>query len=170
MNYAEIRKYDVSNGPGVRTTIFFSGCTLDCPGCFNKKLQDFWYGNKFDDEVVNEFIEYSKSEHVVGINILGGEPMLQNYHIMMSFLKKLRKEVNKPIWLWTGFTFENLLKSKEKSDILSMVDVVVDGKFDANLKDLSLKYRGSSNQRVIDVKKSFEQGKTVLLDEKLTLL
>ena len=157
MKYAKIRKLDVTNGPGIRTTLFVSGCTHNCEGCFNKEQQDFTYGNDFTKEIEDEFIEYSKSKQVKAVNILGGEPMQQLMDdTLLKLLKRIKLEVNKPIWLWSGYTFEEIVNNPKRAEILREVDVLIDGKFEADKRDLMLKYRGSSNQRVIDVKKSIE--------------
>ena len=157
MKYAKIRKYDISNAPGICTTLFVSGCTHNCEGCFNKEQQDFTYGNDFTKEIEDEFIEYSKSKQVKGVNILGGEPMQQLMDdTLLKLLKRIKLEVNKPIWLWSGYTFEEIVNNPKRAEILREVDVLIDGKFEADKRDLMLKYRGSSNQRVIDVKKSIE--------------
>ena len=157
MKYAKIRKYDISNAPGICTTLFVSGCTHNCDECFNKEQQDFNYGNEFTKEIEDEFIEYSKSKQVKAVNILGGEPMQQLMDdTLLKLLKRIKLEVNKPIWLWSGYTFEEIVNNPKRAEILREVDVLIDGKFEADKRDLMLKYRGSSNQRVIDVKKSIE--------------
>lgn len=169
MKYAQIRKFDVTNGPGVRTTLFVSGCTHNCEGCFNKEQQSFTYGNEWTQEVENSFIEAAKNPQIVGISILGGEPMQQlKDDCMLSLLNRLKAEVQKPIWMWTGYTFEDLLKNPDQKRLLSYVDVLIDGRFDITKRDLMLKYRGSSNQRVIDVKESLCSNKIVevTFDEK----
>ena len=159
MKYAKIRKLDVTNGPGVRTTIFVSGCTHNCEGWFNKEQQDFNYGNDFTKETEDEFIELTKSRQIKGVNILGGEPMQQVMDdTLLKLLKRIKLETNKPIWLWSGYTFEEIINNSKRAEMLREVDVLIDGKFEADKRDIMLKYRGSSNQRVIDVKKSLEQG------------
>ena len=159
MKYAKIRKLDVTNGPGVRTTIFVSGCTHNCEGCFNKEQQDFIYGNDFTKETEDEFIELTKSRQIKGVNILGGEPMQQVMDdTLLKLLKRIKLETNKPIWLWSGYTFEEIINNSKRAEMLREVDLLIDGKFEADKRDIMLKYRGSSNQRVIDVKKSLEQG------------
>ena len=162
MNYAKIRKLDVTNGPGIRTTLFVSGCTHNCEGCFNKEQQDFNYGNKFTKETEDEFIELTKNKQIKGVNILGGEPMQQIMDdTLLNLLKRIKLETDKPIWLWSGYTFEEIVNNPKRLEILREVDVLIDGKFQADKRDIMLKYRGSSNQRVIDVKKSLEQGNIV---------
>ena len=162
MNYAKIRKLDVTNGPGIRTTLFVSGCTHNCEGCFNKEQQDFNYGNKFTKETEDEFIQLTKNRQIKGVNILGGEPMQQIMDdTLLNLLKRIKLETDKPIWLWSGYTFEEIVNNPKRLEILREVDVLIDGKFQADKRDIMLKYRGSSNQRVIDVKKSLEQGNIV---------
>ena len=157
MKYAKIRKYAISNAPGICTTLFVSGCTHNCDECFNKEQQDFNYGNEFTKEIEDEFIEYVKSKQVKGVNILGGEPMQQLMdNTLLNLLRRIKKEINKPIWLWSGYTFEEIVNNPKRAEILREVDVLIDGKFEADKRDLMLKYKGSSNQRVIDVKKSIE--------------
>lgn len=162
MNYAKIRKLDVTNGPGIRTTLFVSGCTHNCEGCFNKEQQDFNYGNKFTKETEDEFIQLTKNKQIKGVNILGGEPMQQIMDdTLLNLLKRIKLETDKPIWLWSGYTFEEIVNNPKRLEILREVDVLIDGKFQADKRDIMLKYRGSSNQRVIDVKKSLGQGNIV---------
>jgi anaerobic ribonucleoside-triphosphate reductase activating protein len=157
MNYAKIRKFDVSNGPGVRTTLFVSGCTNNCEGCFNKDLQNFNYGDKWTKEIEDKFIEYVKNTNVNGVNILGGEPMDQiKDKDLYNLLKRIKDETKKSIWLWSGYLYEDILKNEDRMAMLSFVDVLVDGRFEINKRNISLKYRGSSNQRVIDIPKSIE--------------
>jgi anaerobic ribonucleoside-triphosphate reductase activating protein len=164
MNYAEIKKFDAANGPGVRTALFVSGCKFNCEGCFNKEIQDFNYGELWTNEVEDQFIEHAKNPVIDGVSILGGEPMMQDSETMLNLVKRLRTEVNKPIWVWTGYKIEVLLRQKDKVEILKEIDVLIDGQFIIKLKDLSLKYRGSSNQRVIDVKQTLKNKKITLLN------
>ena len=164
MNYSQIRKFDVTNGPGVRTTLFVSGCTNNCPQCFNKEQQDFNYGQKWDKKTEDEFISYVKNPNVVGVSILGGEPMEQTMDTaLIDLLKRIKSETSKNIWLWSGFTYENILEDEKKKEILSCVDVLVDGRFLVEKRNLNLKYRGSENQRVIDVVKSLEEGSVITI-------
>lgn len=158
MNYAQIRKYDTSNWDGINTTIFFSGCKFKCPGCFNKEAQDFNYGKEYNSEVEDLLIFYAKDKHSVGVCILGGEPFQQDLDVILRLVKRIKNEVKKPVHMWTGYIFEDLLKDPKKREILNYIDTLVDGRFDIDKKDLNLKYRGSSNQRVIDVKESLKRG------------
>lgn len=133
----------------------------NCKGCFNKELQSFKYGKKWTDEDENLFLSYVKDTHVVGVNILGGEPMQQD-ECLLKLLKRIKEETNKNIWLWSGFTYEYILTQPYCRKILNYIDVLVDGKFVLELKDLNLKFRGSSNQRIIDVQKSLKENKIIL--------
>lgn len=154
MNYSKIRKYDTSNWDGVNTTIFFSGCTFRCPGCFNKDAQDFNYGEEYTKDVEDRLIEYAKDIHVSGVCILGGEPFQQDLDVLYELVRRIKTEVNKPIHIWSGYTWEELIGDYKKVAILGQCNTLVDGRFDIGSKDLNLKYRGSSNQRVIDIRKS----------------
>ena len=165
MNYAKIRKFDVNNGPGIRSTLFVSGCTNKCKGCFNKELQDFNYGEKWTREVEDDFIKQIMNPNVVGVNILGGEPMDQTRdEDLYNLLKRIKIETNKSIWLWSGYLFEDILNCNSKLNILGYVDVLIDGRFELDKRNISLKYRGSSNQRVIDVVKSREFNKIIEIE------
>ena len=122
MNYAKIRKLDVTNGPGIRTTLFVSGCTHNCEGCFNKEQQDFNYGNKFTKETEDEFIQLTKNKQIKGVNILGGEPMQQIMDdTLLNLLKRIKLETDKPIWLWSGYTFEEIVNNPKRLEILREV-------------------------------------------------
>ena len=166
MKYAKIRKYDTANGQGIRTTLFVSGCTHKCEGCFNKKAQDFNYGYDWNYKREEEFMSYVRDSKVVGVNILGGEPMQQvKDDALLNLLKRIKSETGKSIWMWTGYEIEEILKINNpiQLEMLSLVDVLIDGKFVEELKDLKLLYRGSSNQRVINVPASIESGEIILL-------
>ena len=155
MNYVQLRHFDVANGPGVRASIFVSGCRFNCKGCFNKEAQDFNYGNKFDKETEDKFMEYIKDDNVKGVSILGGEPLMQTMDdSLLNLLKRIKKETNKEIWMWTGFVYETAILDKKRKEILDYVDVLVDGQFDESKKVLNLKFRGSTNQRIIDLNKT----------------
>lgn len=158
MKYSKIRKYDVANGPGVRVTLFVTGCTHNCEGCFNKDLQDFSYGDFWTKDLEDEFIEYLSNDMVVGINLLGGEPLEQTMDDSLLSLLKRAKETypNKDIWIWSGDVFEDILEDEKKLELLSFTDVLIDGPFDIKKRNIKLKYRGSENQRILDVKKSIE--------------
>lgn len=161
MNYCDLRPFDSNNGIGVGTTIFFSGCHFHCPNCFNKEAQDFNYGKEFTKNVEDKLINYAKNKHVNHISILGGEPFHQDLDMLLNIVKRIKKEVNKPIYIWTGFTWETLLQDKKKMEILEYIDVITDGRFETNKKDINLLFKGSSNQKTIDVKKSLKQNKII---------
>ena len=161
MNYAEIKKYDVANSVGVVCTLFVSGCTNNCKGCFNKDLQDFNYGKEWTKEVENYFIECCKNENVKNVCLLGGEVFQQDCNIIFRLLLRLKVEVKKPIWVWTGYTYEEIIKDKILIQLLIYIDILIDGRFEIDKKDLSLKHRGSRNQRIIDVQESLKQNKVI---------
>lgn len=162
MRYNKIRKMDISNGPGVRISIFMQGCAFHCKDCFNPDTWDFSGGNEFTDETIEKIIELGSKDYVKGLSILGGEPMHPNNIDGTTKLAKTFKEKcpNKTVWIWSGFTYETL---KEK-EVLKYIDVLVDGQFMTKLFDPRLKWRGSSNQRVIDVQKSLEKNKIILYE------
>lgn len=169
MNYAKINKADIANGIGVRVTLFVSGCTHRCKGCFNAEAWDFNYGEPFTEQTENELLEALSPDYINGITLLGGEPFEPtNQRGLLSFLKRVKEKYpSKTIWAFSGFTFEQLTKESRArcevtDEMLKLVDVLVDGQFVEELKDISLRFRGSSNQRLIDLKKTFEQGEIVL--------
>ena len=164
MRYNTIRKMDISNGPGVRVSIFMQGCHFHCKGCFNEETWDFNGGEEFSDEVINRVLELSSADYIVGLSILGGEPMHPKNIDGTTKLAKAFKEKypEKNIWVWSGFLFDKDLSDKE---VLKYIDVLVDGQFKIDLFDPKLKWKGSSNQRVIDVKKSIKNKKVILYEE-----
>ena len=163
MRYNKIRKMDISNGPGVRVSIFFQGCHFHCKDCFNSETWDFEGGKEFTDDTINRVMELCNNDYIVGLSILGGEPMHPVNIEGTTKLAKTFKEKypNKNIWVWSGFLFEGL-KDKE---VLKYIDVLVDGQFKTELFDPRLRWKGSSNQRVIDVKKSLKKDNIVLFEE-----
>jgi anaerobic ribonucleoside-triphosphate reductase activating protein len=164
MRYAQLRRYDISNGPNIRATLFVSGCTHNCKGCFNKDYQDFNYGKEWTSITETLFLCYAKDPKVKGINILGGEPLQQTMdNSLADLLAKIKENTNKPIWLWTGYKLEDVINNTKIMNILQYVDVLIDGKFEEDKKDLNLMYRGSANQRIINLTKTFEKGEIVLL-------
>lgn len=164
-NIITIKPFGVENGVGIRTSIFFSGCEFYCKNCFNASSWDFNNGIPYGDWVIDEISE-SMNINVSGISILGGEPMHdRNVNDVLTLVTKYKmKYPEKTIWLYTGYSYEELLKSNIKSHILENIDVLVDGRFVEELKDLKLRFRGSSNQRVIDLNKTREFGKVVLYE------
>lgn len=173
MYYADIKKYDVANGPGVRISLFVSGCTHHCVGCFNESAWDFKYGSEFTSKQEDEIIDFLKNDFVSGITVLGGEPFeYVNQKGILPLLKRVRKEfLNKSIWVFSGYLFDKDIVGKMLKDydvtgeLLDCIDVIVDGKFELKNKNLRLKFRGSSNQRIIDVKQSLKQKKVILKKE-----
>lgn len=164
MNYAQIRKYDIANGPGVRTTIFLTGCTLNCKNCFNKEYQNFHFGKVFDEKAFDEVMDCLSDANISGLSVLGGEPF-DNLEGLKEFITKVRAKSEKDIWIYSGYTFEELLEKDGAMDVLKNIDVLVDGRFVEDLKDLKLKFRGSSNQRIIDVKRTLEEDEILLMDK-----
>ena len=163
MHYSKIRKMDVSNGPGVRVSIFMQGCTFNCFNCFNKETHNFEDGLEFDDSVIDKVLELCGKDYIKGLSILGGEPLHPlNIDGTTKLSKKFKEKYpNKTLWIWTGFLFDKDLKDKE---ILKYADVIVDGRYVDSLHNFKLEWRGSSNQRVIDVKKSLENNETIVLE------
>jgi len=161
MRYNKIRKMDISNGPGVRVSIFFQGCHFHCKGCFNEETWDFLGGKEFGEEQIEMILSLAKADHISGLSILGGEPMHPKNREATTLLAKRFKEQypDKTIWVWSGFLFDEALKDLE---VVKYIDVLVDGQFIEEKKDPTLKWRGSSNQRVIDVPKSLKENKIVL--------
>ncbi len=152
MRYSKIRKMDISNGPGVRVSLFVQGCTFNCKGCFNKETHDFNGGKEFTDESINHILDLCENENIEGLSILGGEPLHpKNIEGTTKLAKAFKEKMpNKNLWIWTGYSFDKDLQGKE---ILNYADVVVDGQFVEELKNPTLEWRGSSNQRVIKVSK-----------------
>lgn len=163
MRYGQIRPFDIANGEGVRVSIFVTGCTHHCEGCFNKEYQDFHAGSLWSNKETAEAIEYLSKDEISGLTVLGGEPF-QNVLDLTKIIKEVKKKIDKPIWIYSGYTFEQLLKSNEKIELLKLIDVLVDGKFEQSKKDLKLRFRGSSNQRIIDVQASLRKGEVVLYE------
>ncbi len=175
MNYADIKTYDIANGPGVRVSIFVSGCTHHCKGCFNEEAWDFNYGNKFDEERENEVLKALEPQYIKGLSLLGGEPFeIQNQKGLLPVLKKAKEKYpNKKIWCYSGYLFDKDIvdnmskKYDETKEMLKYVDFIVDGKFQEELKNPSLRFKGSANQRIIDVQKSLKKKEVVLWEEEI---
>ena len=166
MYYGEIKKCDIANGEGVRVSLFVSGCTHHCPGCFNQDTWEFDYGKEYTQETEKEILEALAPSYINGLSLLGGEPFEpQNQKVLISLLRKVKERYpEKDIWCYSGYLFDKELLSESRArceytdEMISMLDVLVDGRFVEALKDIRLVFRGSSNQRVIDVKKSLETG------------
>ena len=171
MFYGEIKKVDVANGTGVRVSLFVSGCTHHCKGCFNPDTWNFSFGTKYTKKTEEEIIEALKPSYIEGLSLLGGEPFEpENQKVLVNLLKRIRQELpEKNIWCYSGYTFEELIGQKESRaftdttlEMLSLIDTLVDGEFVEELKDISLKFRGSSNQRIINVKESLKSNSVVI--------
>lgn len=199
MNYGEIKKFDIANGEGVRVTLFVSGCTHHCKGCFNPETWDFQYGAPFTQETARELLEYLSPEYIAGLTLLGGEPFeVGNQRALLPFLRKMKELYpGKDVWCYTGYTLETDLlgagsvpwekeadkRSEDGADcgqeqcmyprcectdeMLSLIDVLVDGEFVEEKKDISLVFRGSSNQRVIDLPETLKRGRICLWESKV---
>ncbi len=169
MYYGEIKNCDIANGIGVRVTLFVSGCTNHCEQCFQPQTWDFCYGNPFTKEIENQILEMLAPEYIDGLTLLGGEPFEPaNQRELLPFVKRVKEQYpNKTIWCFSGFRLDDELlqesyaRCEVTDELLSYIDVLVDGRFVAALKDISLRFRGSSNQRLIDLPKTLEKGKIV---------
>ena len=171
MYYGNIKNNDIANGVGIRVSLFVSGCRNKCKNCFNQETWSFTYGNLFDSKVEERIIEFLKPNYINGLSILGGEPFEEeNQKDLLPFIKKVRSIYpEKTIWIYTGYTLEtDLLNENGKKhteytlEILRNIDILVDGRFVEELKNLSLKFRGSENQRIILIKETLEAGMTIL--------
>ena len=170
MNYAEIKYNDIANGPGVRTSLFVSCCTHRCKGCFNEVAWDFNYGTPFTQETIDAIINSMKPAYIAGITLLGGEPFEPaNQRGLLPLLKQVKQTYpDKNIWCFTGYLFDKDIMDKmyetypETKEMLSYIDICVDGRFVEELKDMMLKFKGSSNQRTIDVQASLKTGTVVI--------
>lgn len=164
MNYADIKYPDVANGKGVRVSLFVSGCTHHCCGCFNPETWNFNYGKRFGKEQEEKICTILSYPWVKGLSILGGEPF-DNAVALTFLLDRIKKRFpDKEIWIYSGYTFEEIMEHTRRKTLIAYADVLVDGEFILEKKNVNLRFRGSENQRVIDVKKSFEQHRVVLYD------
>ena len=168
MYYADLRQYDATNGTGIGTTLFVSGCNFHCSNCFNRSAWNFNFGQPFTKEVEDKLIDYAKDIHVNHVSLLGGEIFHQDLNIILHLVKRIKEEVNKPIYVWTGYTWEELLKDDKKIEILKYIDVLTDGRFEQDKKDMSLLYKGSTNQIEISVQESLKEGRIVKYKWKTT--
>ena len=173
MNYATIKPRDIANGPGVRVSLFVSGCTHRCPGCFNQEAWDFGYGQPFDQSTIDEILEYLAPDYVKGLTLLGGEPFEpQNQPAIVELLRQIKaKYPQKSIWAFSGYLFDRdilpgrLGNPEITREYLGYLDVLVDGPFIQSRKNLTLRFRGSDNQRLIDVPASLSRGEAVLWED-----
>lgn len=161
MNYSTIKLFDISNGPGVRTSLYVSGCTRHCPGCFNEETWDFTNGELFTSETMDYILNSLKPYYIDGLSVLGGEPFeLSNTKTVYEIIKKVKTVYpEKDIWVWSGYSFEYL--KEYYAYLFEYIDVLVDGPFMLDKKDITLRFRGSSNQRLIDIPKSLEKEKVI---------
>jgi len=174
MKYAAIKPVDIANGEGVRVTLFVSGCRHHCKNCFNPEQWNFAYGNEFNDKIINEILSFMAPNYITGLTLLGGEPFeKENQEGLLKLLKAAKKKYpNKKVWCYTGFVLDKELWGKSRAsgetadELLKYIDVLVDGRFVEELKDITLRFRGSSNQRIIDVPKSLKKHEVVLYDLK----
>ncbi len=174
MHYGNIKKCDIANGEGIRTSLFVSGCTNHCKECFQPETWDFEYGRPYTQKTQNEILESLRPEYVDGLTVLGGEPMEpENQKVLVNLLRSVRELYPfKNIWCYTGFIYDrDLLEGQRRhtevtDEMLSYIDVLVDGPFEADKKNISLAFRGSENQRIIDLKKTRQNGKVILYDLK----
>lgn len=167
MKYAEIKKNDIANGPGVRVSVFVSGCRHRCEDCFNEIAWDFSYGNEFDEKIISDILEYAAPSYIKGISFLGGEPFEKENQAGLLALAKAFKEKypEKDIWCYSGFTYEELTGEKKSrasgelaTELLSYIDVLVDGRYDKTKRNIMLRFRGSENQRLIDLNATRKNG------------
>lgn len=178
MNYAEIRKMDISNGEGFRVSLFVSGCMFHCKNCFNKELWDYAYGKPYTEETEKKILKLMDKKNISGLSILGGDPFCQHEKGLRELISLCNKThaMGKNVWIWTGFTWEQLLLLDPipgddhdirllRQELVMQTDVLVDGPFIDAQKDLGLAFRGSGNQRIIDIKQSLQTGKPVLYKE-----
>ena len=168
MNYANLKTYDIANGPGVRVSLFVSGCTHHCKECFNREAWDFDYGNPFDQSVMDRILSALKPDYIKGITYLGGEPMdPRNQGGLLELSRQIKAAYpDKSIWCFTGYVYEHLpMVENVTAPLLELCDVLVDGPFILEQKNLSLRFRGSENQRLIDLPETRKQGKIVLWDK-----
>lgn len=165
MYYSGIKEFDISNGPGIRTSLYVSGCTHHCKGCFNESTWDFNSGKLYTDDTEKYILSQLKEKD--GLSLLGGDPFDNLKDIdLYELVKKVKQQYpNKDIWCWTGYTYEEIIKNKDMFDFFSLLDVVVDGRFIESKKDIKLKFKGSTNQKVIDVKLSLKENRCVILDK-----
>lgn len=171
MYVAEIKKFDIANGLGVRVSVFVSGCRHRCPGCFNEIAWEFDYGKEYTADIENEIIDALRPDYIEGLSLLGGEPFEpENQPALLGLLRRVRKELPaKNVWVYSGFTLEELLgesraRTEYTDEMLSLIDVLVDGRFIYAEKDITLRFRGSRNQRILDVPATLKAGRPVLWD------
>ena len=177
MNYGNIKFYDIANGEGIRTSLFVSGCPIHCPGCFNQEAQDYNYGQPYTNQTHNTILEQISKPYIAGLSLLGGDPMCQDYDGLVNLISLAQevRNMGKTVWLWTGLRYEDIFPPEHKGGwtaieyvrqcLFIACNVVVDGPFIEAQKDLTLAFRGSKNQRLIDVQKTLESNRVILYKE-----
>jgi anaerobic ribonucleoside-triphosphate reductase activating protein len=163
---ASYKPFNFVDGEGVRCSLYVSGCPFDCPGCYNKAAQNFRYGHPYTKDLEDKIIEDVGQPYIQGLTLLGGEPFL-NTGVCLSLVDRIRSAYGraKDVWSWTGYTWEELQQdSEDKRELLSKIDILVDGRFELTQRDLTLQFRGSANQRIIDVQQSLKNGQVVIWD------
>lgn len=172
MYYGNIKNFDIANGPGCRVSLFVSGCRNHCVGCFNAQTWDFQFGSQYTKEVEDNIINMCRNENISGLTILGGEPFEpENQRALLSLVKRFKEEVKKSLWMYSGYLFDadmiegGKVHTEVTDEILANVDVLVDGRFEMGLKNLTIKFRGSTNQRIINVQSSIANKTVILMDE-----
>lgn len=164
MFYSNIVEHDIANGEGVRTSLFVSGCQFHCEDCFNSETWDYNYGNLYTKETENHILSTLQDSYIDGLSILGGDPLWQDEDGIAQLIKLVEqvKSIGKTVWIWSGFTWEQLPSlSASKQNLIKLCDVMIDGLYNKTLRDLRLKWRGSSNQRVINIQQSIKEGKVI---------
>ena len=174
MNYGNIKFYDIANGEGIRTSLFVSGCPIHCPGCFNQEAQDYNYGQSYTNQTHNTILKQISKPYIAGLSLLGGDPMCQDYDGLVNLISLAQevRNMGKTVWLWTGLTYEDIFPLEHKGGwtaieyarqcLFMACNVVVDGPFIEAQKDLTLAFKGSKNQRLIDVDKTLKANKVIL--------
>lgn len=168
MNYAKINLFDIANGEGIRVSLFLSGCKFKCPGCFNQQLWDYNYGKVYSQETEEIILTRLKDSRFDGLSILGGDPLWQTDEGILTLISLCKKVHNlgKNVWIWSGYTWEDLVKLNDKKiELVKNTDIFIDGQFNEKLKDVTLSWRGSSNQRIIDIKKTIKNNAVVTVTE-----
>lgn len=167
MRYGQMRQYDIANGSGIRSTIFVTGCRRACPECFNEEYQNFQAGSLWTEKETQQMIQWLRDPNVEGLTLLGGEPM-ENAEGLAGVVRAVKAEISKSVWVYSGYLWEEILRDPLKKNLLELCDVLVDGPFINALRDPKLQFRGSSNQRVIDIAKSLKDGRIVLYRDEIT--
>lgn len=163
MNYVDIKKLDVGNGFGINVSVYFAGCKFHCPNCQNKDYWDFNCGYPWTTEIENKVISYVEFPHVKHLCLLGGEPLQQDLDILRNFIIRVKNETGKSVFMWTGYTWENIINHTDRLNVVQECEVIVDGQFIQSKKDLNLAHKGSTNQREINVGESLKKNKIVLV-------